>query len=234
MVAELAEIGLRIKGLREACDVTPEDMAAELEVPLDKYLEWEETGADVPISAIYHLAHTFGVEFTEILTGTAAKLNTYQVVKKGEGREVDRYPGYHFEDLAWRYTGKIMQPLLVVLDPSDEPAKLVTHTGQEFNLVLEGTVVVTWEDKEFELHAGDSIYFQPGASARSALRKRRARQVRHHHRGGDSIRRSPNGGFASRRCEALRWSIIQPSPVAYLRYASSGFHGNLSHRSASR
>ena len=34
MVAELAEIGLRIKGLREACDVSREDMAAELEGPL--------------------------------------------------------------------------------------------------------------------------------------------------------------------------------------------------------
>ena len=161
MVAELAEIGLRIKGLREACDVTVEDMARELEVPVGTYEEWEATGADVPISAIYHMAHHFGVEFTEILTGTAAKLDTYQVVRWGEGREVDRYPGYHFEDLAWRYTGKIMQPLLVVLDPSDEPAKLVTHTGQEFNLVIEGTVVVTWADKEFELNAGDSIYFNP-------------------------------------------------------------------------
>ena len=161
MVAELAEIGLRIKGLREACDVSIEDMARDLDVSLEKYRSWEETGNDVPISAIYHLAHKFGVEFTEILTGTAAKLDTYQVVRNGEGREVDRYPGYHFEDLAWRYTGKIMQPLLVVLDPSDDPAKLVTHSGQEFNLVIEGTVVITWEDKEFELHAGDSIYFNP-------------------------------------------------------------------------
>ena len=33
--------------------------------------------------------------------------------------------------------------------------------GQEFNLVIEGTVVVTWADKEFELNAGDSIYFNP-------------------------------------------------------------------------
>lgn len=161
MVEELAEIGLRLKGLRESCDVTREEMAAELEVPLETYERWEETGEDVPISAIYHMARRFGVEFTEILTGTAAKLQTYQVVRSGEGREVDRYPGYHFEDLAWRYFGKIMQPLLVVLDPSDEPAKLVTHTGQEFNLVLEGCMVVTWGDKEFELNAGDSIYFNP-------------------------------------------------------------------------
>ena len=161
MVDELAQIGERIKGLREACDVTVEEMAAELEVPVEKYLAWEATGEDVPISAIYHMARTFGVDFTEILTGTAANLATYQVVRAGQGREVDRYPGYYYQDLAWRYTGKIMQPLLVVLDPSDEPAKLVTHTGQEFNLVLEGTVIVTWCDKEFALSAWDSIYFNP-------------------------------------------------------------------------
>ena len=161
MVQELADIGLRIQGLREACDVSQEEMAQELGVDLATYQEWEATGQDVPISAIYHMAHHFGVEFTEILTGTAAKLETYHVVKNGEGREVDRYPGYHFEDLAWRYTGKIMQPLLVVLEPSVEAAELVTHTGQEFNLVLDGTIVVTWGDKEFELEAGDCIYFNP-------------------------------------------------------------------------
>lgn len=158
---EMKEIGLRIEGLREACDVTQEEMASELGVSLETYQNWESTGADVPISAIYHMAKTFGVEFTEILTGTAAKLDTYQVVRAGKGKEVDRYPGYYYEDLAWRMQGKIMQPLLVVLDPSDEPAKLVTHGGQEFNVVVEGTVVVSFGDKEFSLEVGDSIYFNP-------------------------------------------------------------------------
>lgn len=161
MVNELAEIGERIKGLREACDVTVEEMAESLSVDVATYEKWEQTGEDVPISAIYHMANEFGVEFTEILTGSAAKLDTYQVVRAGQGREVDRYPGYYYQDLAWRFSGKIMQPLLVVLDPSDEPAKMVSHTGQEFNLVLEGCVIVSWCDKEFELHAGDSIYFNP-------------------------------------------------------------------------
>ena len=155
------EIGLRIKGLREACDYTVEEMAEELEVDVPTYLEWEATGEDVPISAIYHMANTFGVEFTEILTGTAAKLNTFQVVRKGQGRDVERTPGYRFQDLAWRYTGKIMQPLLVTLDPSDAEAELVTHTGQEFNLVLEGTVIVTFDDKHIALEEGDCIYFNP-------------------------------------------------------------------------
>ena len=161
MTSEFKDIGMRIKGLRESCDITREEIAEELGVSADTYLAYEETGADVPISAIYHIANKFGVDFTEILTGTGAKLDTYQVVKAGRGRTIDRYPGYYYRDLAWRYNHKIMQPLLVTLDPSDEPAELVTHGGQEFNLVLEGSVVVTFDDKELALNAGDSIYFNP-------------------------------------------------------------------------
>ena len=54
-----------------------------------------------------------------------------------------------------------MQPLLVTLEPSDDPAKVITHKGQEFNLVLEGTVIITLGDKEITMNAGDSIYFNP-------------------------------------------------------------------------
>ncbi len=157
----LSEVGQRMEGLREACGVSQEEMAQDLGVSLETYRQWEKTGDDVPISALYHMAQKFDVELTELLTGTAAKLDTYHVVRKGEGREVDRYPGYYYEDMAWRFRDKIMQPLVVFLDPSDEPAALVTHQGQEFNFVIEGTVIVTIGDKEFTLNPWDSIYFNP-------------------------------------------------------------------------
>jgi len=161
MTTDFKQIGLRIQGLREACDITREELAEELGVSRETYAAWEETGADVPISAIYHLANKFGVDFIEILTGQYARLDTYQVVKKGDGRDVERYPGYRFQDLAWRFKDKVMQPLLVTLDPSDEPAELVTHGGQEFNLVIEGTVIVTFGDRDLVLEPGDTIYFNP-------------------------------------------------------------------------
>jgi len=160
-MTDFTQIGLRIKGLREACDITREDLATELNVPVETYASWENTGADVPISAIYHLANKFGVDFVEILTGEYARLDTYQVVKAGQGHDVERYPGYRFQDLAWRFKDKVMQPLLVTLDPSDDPAELVTHGGQEFNLVLSGTIVVVFDDRELTLEVGDSIYFNP-------------------------------------------------------------------------
>lgn len=161
MAVEFSQIGQRIQGLREACDVTREELAAELGVSVETYVSWEETGADIPISAVYHIANKFGVDLSEILTGFAGKLDTYQIVKAGAGKVVERYPGYNFRDLAWRFGSKIMQPLLVTLDPSDEPAALVTHKGQEFNLVTEGAITFIFGDKEFVLEKGDSVYFNP-------------------------------------------------------------------------
>ena len=155
------EIGARLRELREVCDYSVEDLAAELNISPEVYASYEENGKDVPISVIYEIANKFKVDFTEIVTGQSAKLDTWHLIRRGGGKVINRNPEYHFEDLAYRYANKIMQPLLVTLEPSDDVAKLITHSGQEFNMVLEGTVIVTLADKDFVLNPGDSIYFNP-------------------------------------------------------------------------
>jgi len=96
-----------------------------------------------------------------LLTGISTHLDTYQVVRAGKGRVVDRFPGYYFQDLAYNYSNKIMQPLLVTLEPDKEPASLVTHTGQEFNFVTKGSVLLVIGGKEVVLNEGDCVYFNP-------------------------------------------------------------------------
>ncbi len=161
MDQELFELAERIKGLRDAMGYSEAEVAKEIGVSVEAYREYETNAENVPISAIYSLAKLYNVDFSEIMTGTSAKLRTYQVVRKGEGQNADRYPGYKFENLAYRFTNKIMQPFIVTLDPSDKPADLVSHKGEEFNLVLKGSMVVTFDDKEIVLNTGDSIYFNP-------------------------------------------------------------------------
>lgn len=155
------EIGARLRELREACDYTIEELAGELGISPEVYAGYEKNGKDVPISVIYEIAQKFKVDFTEIITGNTAWLDTYHLIRRGGGKNVNRNPEYHFEDLAYRYGNKIMQPLLVTLDPSDAVAKLITHSGQEFNLVLEGTVIITLGTKDIVMNPGDSIYFNP-------------------------------------------------------------------------
>ena len=158
---ELKELAARIRELREVCGYTQEELAKEIHVDLDTYKRYEESAADVPISVIYSIAKKFGVDFSEIMTGVGAKLRTYHVVIAGHGQLADRYPGYTFRNLAYHFTNKIMQPFIVTLDPSDKPADLVQHDGEEFNLVLKGSIVVVFDGQEIVLHEGDSIYFNP-------------------------------------------------------------------------
>ena len=154
------EIAARIRELREVCDYSVEQLASELGLTVEQYAGYEQNG-DFPISVIYEIANKFNVDFNELITGEPSRIDTFQVVRRGQGRSISRFPGYRFKDLAFRYADKIMQPLLVTLEPSDEPAKLVTHTGQEFNLVLKGTVAVVFEDREIILNEGYSIYLNP-------------------------------------------------------------------------
>ncbi|MDO5560537.1 MAG: cupin domain-containing protein [Oscillospiraceae bacterium] len=159
MKNEINEIADRIRELRESCDYSVDQMAEALNVDPVKYRAYEETGEDIPISVIYDISKKFKVDFNEIITGTPSRLDTYHIVRRGQGKEIDRYPGYRFEDLAYKYSNKIMQPLLITLDPHDESAKPVSHPGQEFNLVLEGEIVFEIEGKVYILKPGDSVYF---------------------------------------------------------------------------
>lgn len=161
MEQKLKELTDRIRELREVCGYTDEQLAKDLEIDVETYRSYERDGINIPINIIFQIANKFGVDFTELLTGESGKLNTYHVVRSGEGLDADRYPGYHFKDLAYRFGHKIMQPLLVTLDPSEDPADLVTHSGQEFNMVLEGSIKLTFDKKEIILNVGDSVYFNP-------------------------------------------------------------------------
>jgi len=154
-------ISERIRELREVFDLTEEEMAKETGVDVSTYIEYETSGKNIPISVLYHISQKFGVDLSEILTGEPARISTMQVCRRGKGQTIDRFPGYMFESLAPRFKGKIIEPLLVTLMPGEKEAPLVTHGGQEFNIVLEGEIVITYDDKEYTLSEGDAVYFDP-------------------------------------------------------------------------
>ena len=176
MKEEMRMISERIRELREIFDLTVEEMARDTGVDAQKYYEYESSGENIPISVLYHISQKFGVDLSEILTGEPAHLSTLQICRRGKGKTIDRYPGYMFESLAPRFTGKVMEPLLVTLMPGEPDAALVTHGGQEFNLVLEGVIAITYDGKDHVLNAGDAVYFDPThPHGQKALGKEKAR-----------------------------------------------------------
>lgn len=156
------EIASRIRELRESAEATSEETAETLGISHERYLAYESGTLDVPISALYGIAGRFGVDLTDLLTGKSPNLQRFCVVRQGKGPEIERYPGYRFQSLAFDFQNRLFEPLLVTLDPKrSHEISLVTHGGQEFNLVLKGRMRVVLGGQSVELEAGDSIYFDP-------------------------------------------------------------------------
>lgn len=153
------EIGERIAELRDTCGFTMKEMADALGIDLKVYIDYERSGEDIPIGVIFRIANKCGVDFNEIITGHAAKLNTYQVVRAGDGMEVPRSDDYIYKDLAYLYGQKIMQPSMVTLHATQ--AELNTHEGQEFDYVVSGSMRLHIDGREVKLTAGDSVYLNP-------------------------------------------------------------------------
>ncbi|MBQ3229850.1 MAG: cupin domain-containing protein [Clostridia bacterium] len=161
MNSQIKQIADRIKYLRDALDMTEEEVANAISISLDEYKAYENGEKDIPISIIYSTAAALGVDPTELILGEAPRMAEYCITRKNAGVLIERYPGYSFEALAHNYIGRDKEPMIVTLSASDKRAALVTHSGQEFNYVLEGKIGVIIGTRVFELSEGDSIYFSP-------------------------------------------------------------------------
>lgn len=158
---QIKQIAQRIKYLRDILDMTEQEVANAISIPLEQYIEYENGEKDIPISVIYSAAATLGVDATELILGEAPRMPEYCVTRKNAGVRIERFEGYSFEALAHNFIGRDKEPMVVTLSPSDKKADLVSHSGQEFNYVLEGKIGVIIGSKTFVLSEGDSIYFMP-------------------------------------------------------------------------
>ena len=161
MIDEIKIIADRVREMRDILEISVEEMAEKIGVSAEQYLQYENAEDDIPVGKLYLMAAQFGVDPTVLLSGQAPRMEDYTVIRGGKGVTVERYAGYRFTSLAFNFKNRDMEPMIVSLLPSDEMPELVTHAGQEFNYVLEGTVAVTIGKKTHVLNVGDSVYFNP-------------------------------------------------------------------------
>ena len=75
MDSKIAEIAVRIGVMREILGISAEEMAAQVNVPLEEYIRLEGGESDFPITFLQKCAAVFGVDMIELLTGERPKLN---------------------------------------------------------------------------------------------------------------------------------------------------------------
>lgn len=166
MEPRIIEIAERIKALREILEIPAQEMANITDVTVGEYLELEAGNADFSFTFLFKCAERFGVDIVELLTGENPRLSFYTVVRKNKGLPIKRREGFTYQHLAPLFKHKLAEPFLVTAPYSEreqnEPMHLSYHEGQEFDLVLQGTLKVAMEGHIEYLEAGDAIYYNSG------------------------------------------------------------------------
>ena len=162
-LSQLHDIATRISDMREILGYSVEEMAARTEVTPDEYLAYESGEVDLPFTFIHKCALAFDIELTELLEGSDTRLLSYAVTRKGQGRQTAKEDGITISNLAHKFKDKIAEPYWVKYEYSEQlqnqPIHLTKHAGQEFDLVLSGTLRVQVGENQETLHEGDTIYY---------------------------------------------------------------------------
>lgn len=160
---KIKEIAERIRGLRIDLDISVTEMAEFLEISEKEYELYETGTQDFSFTFLYKVAAKLGVDISELITGTSPKLSVFTRVKKGKGLKIERRKGFNYQSLAYLFKNRNAEPFLVEA-PYDEAAEQEgilqrSHSGQEFDYVLQGSLRMKIDDHEFILNEGDSVYY---------------------------------------------------------------------------
>ena len=160
---QLQEIASRIREMREVLGYSIQKMSELTEVSEELYRAYESGTEDLPFSFIYKCAKVFGMEITVLLEGHSSKLTGYTVTRRGNGLVTASEDGITIQDMAPLFRKKIATPYWVTYEYSDDlqnaPIHTTTHAGQEFDIVIKGTLKVRVGEHEEILHEGDSIFY---------------------------------------------------------------------------
>lgn len=163
MNEELKQIGLRIKGLREALELSQEEFAQSCGISIKDFKEYEQGFKDFSINTLKCIANSHNIDLNTLLFDEESRMSSYSLTRKEKGLAMERVKGYQYQALASGFANRKADIFVVTVPPKEEdvPLSLSSHNGQEFNLVIKGRLLIQINGKDLILEKGDSLYFNP-------------------------------------------------------------------------
>jgi len=160
---KIKEMAGRIRELREITGLTEDEMATRTGLSVEEYRQCEAGNRNLSIAFLYRCTLSFGVDMGDLLEGRSPKLRSYALTRKGEGQRIEEAHHMVGFNLAAGFRNRIALPLYMELNYRDgaeyEDIELVTHEGQECDIVIRGHMKIQIGGHSEILHPGDCIYY---------------------------------------------------------------------------
>jgi len=164
MKDKINQIAARIKELRIVTGLSVEEMAVRTGTTVEEYEQCEAGNRNLSVAFLYHCTLSFGVDLGDLLEGKSPKLRQYALTRSGGGQRIEEAHNMVGFNLASGFRNRIALPLYMELNYNgdEENIDLVTHEGQECDIVITGHMKIRIGDNTEILGPGDCIYFDSG------------------------------------------------------------------------
>jgi transcriptional regulator with XRE-family HTH domain len=158
------EIGQKLRQLRLRKKIALVDLGKHTGLSASM-LSQLENGKLIPtLPTLARIAMVFDVGLEHFFNDRKSK-RVFSIVRSNErlrfpDQPDSAIPGYYFEVLSFGATDKSMSAYLADFPKRDgRPVRHHSHDGAEFLHVLSGTLTINYQSEDYNLGAGDSVYF---------------------------------------------------------------------------
>ena len=160
-------VGEKIKALRQEKNITIEDLAERSGLAIEQ-IERIENNIDLPsLAPLIKIARVLGVRLGTFLddqdeTGPVVcrkKEASDTISFSNNAIHSRRHMEYH--SLSKSKADRHMEPFIIDVQPTEESTDFVlsSHEGEEFIMVMEGVMEISYGKHTYLLEEGDSIYY---------------------------------------------------------------------------
>lgn len=157
------KIGPRIKRARKAKRLTLKQLSGAVGCSESLLSKVENDKITPSLQTLHKIVSELDITIGQLMeAGTA---NNEIITRKG-ARPILKFeqnqqgPGTQIEWLTPQAEMRLLQVSIHIVVPGAGSKGQITHEGEEMGYVLEGSICLTIGDKSYELHEGDSFFFQ--------------------------------------------------------------------------
>ena len=164
MTSHTTPVGEKIRHFREEEKMSQEELARQAGISQEQLTQIEEN-TDLPaLSILLKIARALGTRLGTFLDDqddlgpAVSNINSADVSFSTNSTRTPSHMHYH--SLAHNKANRHMEPFSIEISPIEKDEhELSSHEGEEFIIVTEGCVEITYGNKNYVLNAGESIYY---------------------------------------------------------------------------
>lgn len=161
----MSKVGVKIKHTRQTLGLSLKELATRGEVT-EGYLSKIENGLAHPsLPALHRLVNALGINMSALFASPDLSDGKVHVVRSPDRpilRTGHKRAGNNvqLENLVPAGPGYLLQVSIHVVPPMGGSDEFISHQGQEFGYLLEGSLELLVDDEVHQLNIGDSFFFE--------------------------------------------------------------------------